>query len=264
MSNYKVEEGGLTRVLKHARRSEYAMLTAWRGKLSNNENNRRMRQIQGDLSTMRYGYQTMTGVGQEHGGKSYEKSLMVINDQDRPHFYDVMMDLASRYDQDFIIYGKDGISYLIDVNTGERVQKFTGVEPGPAEFFSAVKGAKGKSPKAFHLREKQKETMKKMKKMLKRFETFSVNENDLWKDNPNKNFVELIELYCEELINADLLPDKSAAKLNDAMKAFHESINDWYVVIRNLNDADLLPDDPSMPSGNDVLEVFMRNFSSLE
>lgn len=259
-----MNEKRLSRTMRHAERSEYAILTAWRSGLTLRENKVRMEQIEGDLSTQNYGYIDMVGVGQEHGGKSYEQSLMVINHDNRPHFKEIMLDLATRYDQDFIIHGRHGVSHLIDTHTGESVQRFTSVERGQAEYYSAIRGSRTKKPQAFHLQENR-DTMKNWdnKKMLERFETFRANENDLWEDNPDSNFVELIELYCDELLGADLLAPRSAAKLDRSMQAFRRSVNALYEAVKELEETGQLPDDPSMPTGEEVLELFLRNFQTI-
>ena len=154
-----VHEKNLSRTMKHTRESEYAVLTAWRASKPTAENLRNMKKLEGDLNTMHYGFIDMHGVGQEHGGKSYEKSLMVVNNEKREHFREVMLDLASRYEQDFILYGKDGKTHLVDCSTREDVQTFTKAVEGEAEFYSAIRGVK-RGKHAFHLEEEVKSVVR--------------------------------------------------------------------------------------------------------
>lgn len=147
---YQLFEKRLSRTMDHVMKDEYAVLTAWRSAKPTRENLRNMKALEGDLSTGHYGYIDMHGVGQEHDGPSVEKSLMVINHDKRPYFKEVMLDLAKKYEQDFILYGKDGTTHLLDTNTEESVDQFKNVKAGKAEFYSALRGL-DKEDQAFHL-----------------------------------------------------------------------------------------------------------------
>ena len=145
-----LNEKTLSREIKHLKEDEYAILTAWRSKKSVKDNMRNMTAIGKDIQKMGHGFVDMHGVGQEHDGPSIEKSLLVINGDKRKGFKEEMLNLAKKYEQDYIVHGKGGIGYLVNVATGEQEMQMDKVEPGKSEYYSAVKGVKN-DKQTFHL-----------------------------------------------------------------------------------------------------------------
>lgn len=146
-----VTEKQLSRTIRHIKKNEFAILTAWRSALGTRENMRRMKALERDLSLRHLGFIDMRGVGQEEDGPSVEKSVMVINHDGRDGFFQSMLALADKYDQDFMLHGKDGKTNLVD-RSGKTVQTFSGAERGESAYFSALD-----KDRKFHLTERKNE-----------------------------------------------------------------------------------------------------------
>ena len=108
MDRAKINEKTLAREISHINNDEFVIITAWQSELSATRNQDRMRDLQGLLSTKNLGFVKMDGIGQENGGQAREKSLLVINHDKRPDFKESMLDIARRYQQEFIIHGEGG------------------------------------------------------------------------------------------------------------------------------------------------------------
>jgi hypothetical protein len=152
VKSYRLFEKTLKREIMHIEKDEFAILTAWRSKLDGSTNIDNLHKMKKELRDDRFGFVGMTGVGQELGGNSSEPSLMVINNGS-PEFRNTMLALARKHDQDYIIYGNEGLSHLVNVADGKNEKDFTKVLSGKAEFYSALSGAKSGENLAFHLAE---------------------------------------------------------------------------------------------------------------
>lgn len=141
--SYELFEKTLAREIEHVNRDEFVIITAWRAGLSGNANRSRMRELKRDLHTRRFSFVKVDGIGQETSGPSVEKSLLVLNDRDSDSFKEQMLLFAEHYDQDFIVYGKDGKIVLLDKD-GRVEKEYSSVELGTSDFHTRV----GK--KSFH------------------------------------------------------------------------------------------------------------------
>lgn len=150
VKSYQLFEKTLKREISHIEHDEFAILTAWRSELDNKTNSNNLNKMKQELTNGGFGFVKMTGIGQELGGKSSEPSLLVLGDGSS-EFKNIMVAMAMRYDQDYVIYGNEGISHLVNVSTGKNKQNFTKVLAGKAEFYSALSGAKSGENNAFHL-----------------------------------------------------------------------------------------------------------------
>lgn len=147
---YELFEKTMARTMHHLNKDEFVVMTSWRGSLPTKVNMQRIKDLELDLDNRHLGFIDMRGVGQEESGPSVEKSMMVISDG-REDFLDSMLSLAVKYEQDFILYGKDGVAKLID-QEGNVVQTFHGVEKGEAAYYSALDKHKDRK---FHLVESE-------------------------------------------------------------------------------------------------------------
>lgn len=65
--------------------------------------------------------------------------------------------------------------------------------------------------------------------------------------------------YCDELIGADLLDEKTANKLQKAKDAAHKNMAKLYFLLDELANADLLPEgdeENGFENCDDILELF--------
>lgn len=134
---YDLFEKRMSRTMSHISNDEFVIMTSWRSAMPTRVNMQRIKDLELDLENRHLGFIDMRGVGQEGDGPSVEKSMMIVNHDGREDFLESMLALAVKYEQDFILYGKDGVSKLMD-QEGNVVQTFTGVEKGEAAYYSAL------------------------------------------------------------------------------------------------------------------------------
>ena len=62
--------------------------------------------------------------------------------------------------------------------------------------------------------------------------------------------------YCDDLIGADLLDERSAKKLEKAKIAAHKKMSELYFLLDELADADLLPEGDQENGFENVEDIF--------
>ena len=96
-------EASLGRIHQHYQNSghkSFAVLTSWRGAMGKNENVHRFSKLKADVRSQGYGFNHMTGVGEEeNGGVSKEPSLFVHGMS-----YHHAVEHGKKHDQHSIIY----------------------------------------------------------------------------------------------------------------------------------------------------------------
>lgn len=113
----RLEEGSVSRIWAHIKSGNaWAILTPWKGELSNNENRKRLHAFFTDLRKYQFGAIPMRGAGQEAGGKvSYEMSFFIPKpvDMDDKTFHNIIRRLAKKYEQwGYVIYAPAEDEYI--------------------------------------------------------------------------------------------------------------------------------------------------------
>jgi len=134
----QLHELNLGRIYQHSVDSNIGMITAFRGELDVDTNEKRNRELQTAIRTNGFGYVPVTGFyienpGQEDELKVQEKSFLVIsnkNDANKLKYF--LMRMGAKYNQDSVLY-KDHSgdkAILIGTTTGKWPGKNTEVEAG--------------------------------------------------------------------------------------------------------------------------------------
>jgi len=131
-----LSEAGLARVLtREGKATDMALLTAFRGEHSYEENMRRNRELETELNMRKMGAYHLIGHWQECEDTTVpyeqcpksklrdtvERSFMVIKPEDmtREYFQSIVMEYVKRYDQDAALI-KEGMYYYIYDRTGAK------------------------------------------------------------------------------------------------------------------------------------------------
>lgn len=123
---------------------EFVIMSAWRGEESP-ENKANDKKLQSMLNSAGYDFILTVGVGQEED----EEGNIVQNEEEGVFVLGMDkkagMKIARKFDQDFIVYGVNGIAYLIDTKSGskEKLGKFKPNQKG--DFYTALRRSKGKT-----------------------------------------------------------------------------------------------------------------------
>lgn len=101
-----LNQSSLSRLLDHSTKHDCAMLTAFRGNLSKEENKKRNTVLAKALKRYGYDLTVVDGVYHEQGAKhpTKEDSFFVVNVKDDPQFKKHCCDLAEEFEQDSIAY----------------------------------------------------------------------------------------------------------------------------------------------------------------
>jgi len=121
MQNKLNEMSSITRLMQFMGEFEIACITANRGNLSKEENERRNRELSSSLLHRGYGITRINGNYIENFGtvdaiEVSENSYFVVNLSDDVEFFDVLFKASEYYDQDSFLYkpaGEESEAYLI-------------------------------------------------------------------------------------------------------------------------------------------------------
>lgn len=145
MSNENlINESSLSRILSHVNNErDFAILTAYRGIYSHNENKIRNSVLAADIKKLGYGFFHLDGFYIENMNTSDERhvkedSLFVISNGD-PAFQKHIQEFSEKYDQEAWLLKTDGRVYSVDTISKER-NDLGSYHPGKiGEFYSRLK-----------------------------------------------------------------------------------------------------------------------------
>jgi hypothetical protein len=131
-----LSEAGLSRLIRqHEAKKDYAVLSAYRAKYTEKQNQRRNAQLRNELNKMKMGAYSLIGHWRECQDSSIpydkcpkdqlvdvvERSFMVVrpDDMSQEKFRDIVTGLLRRFDQDGAIIHEDSVYYFLD-KTGAK------------------------------------------------------------------------------------------------------------------------------------------------
>lgn len=140
------KEERLGRILRHFRERDFAVLSAFKRGLPEEENLERQWRLSRDIRVRGLGYIPI--VGRWEG--VHERSLFVPN-----MAREDALELGRKYEQDAVIWGSRGEAELLDARTGEAVLRFTRLRvmnvDRAFDDYSALRLVKGRPVRPFRL-----------------------------------------------------------------------------------------------------------------
>ena len=134
--------------------NEFAILTAFRDEFSKKQNLSRNKILASKLKSEGYGYFYVDGYWVENKGKDNEvkvseDSIFVINNDNKPEFFDLIIKLGKTYNQDGVfIKNKNGAKvYNQSGNVVFDAGKFNPNKTG--EFYTKLRTSKKSNPRTF-------------------------------------------------------------------------------------------------------------------
>ena len=119
----EIDESSLSQILTHVKEDQnFAILTAYRGSYSANENIRRNKALAADIRNLGYGFIHLEGHFIENKGTPEERdvdedSLFVISNGDT-NFNNNIKKLAKKYEQESIVLKDKDKIYIFDFESG--------------------------------------------------------------------------------------------------------------------------------------------------